>query len=109
MQRLGSASLNLRVNPGGGTLNLAILPTFGTRWLAPRLPQFLSANQGITLSLTTRLIPFDFAGEALDAAIHFGESPWPGSDGVELMGETVLPLCSRALPKRMQVRLPRTS
>jgi hypothetical protein len=27
-----------------GTLNLAILPTFGTRWLAPRLPRFLTQN-----------------------------------------------------------------
>ena len=24
----------------GGTLNLAILPTFGMRWLVPRLPEF---------------------------------------------------------------------
>jgi len=94
LQRIGSASLNLRVNPMGGTLNLAILPTFGTRWLAPRLPDFLAANHGVTLSLSTRLVPFDFAADPLDAAIHFGEAPWPGTEGVELMGETVLPLCS---------------
>ncbi|HOZ33302.1 MAG TPA: LysR family transcriptional regulator, partial [Tabrizicola sp.] len=34
---LASASLGLRANPTGGSLNLAILPAFGMHWLAPRL------------------------------------------------------------------------
>ncbi|MBT25753.1 MAG: LysR family transcriptional regulator, partial [Rhodobacteraceae bacterium] len=29
LQQIAQASLNLRVNPEGGSLNLAILPTFG--------------------------------------------------------------------------------
>src|SRR6478609_3312214 len=59
LRRISSASLNLRANPYGGTLNLAILPTFGTRWLAPRLGRFLSQNPGVTINLVTRLSPFD--------------------------------------------------
>lgn len=55
--KISTASLNLRANLGGGTLNLAILPTFGTRWLAPRLPTFLASNPGITINLATRLYP----------------------------------------------------
>ena len=35
LETIAQASLNLQVNPKGGTLDLAILPTFGTRWLAP--------------------------------------------------------------------------
>ena len=34
---LASASITLRANPTGGSLNLAILPAFGMHWLAPRL------------------------------------------------------------------------
>src|SRR5262245_56643181 len=60
LRRISSASLNLRANPHGGTLNLAILPTFGTRWLAPRLGRFLSKNPGVTINLVTRLSSFDF-------------------------------------------------
>lgn len=96
LQRISSASLSLRANPRGGTLNLAILPTFGTRWLAPRLGQFLAANPGITINLVTRMRPFDFRLESIDAAIHFGQPSWPGGELTFLMKETTLPACSPA-------------
>ena len=100
LQKISQASMNLRANPHGGTLSLAILPTFGTRWLAPRLPGFLAENPGITINLVTRLTQFDFRNEAVDAAIHFGRTDWPGADCVHLMGEDVVPACAPALLER---------
>jgi LysR family glycine cleavage system transcriptional activator len=100
LNKISSATLNLRANPGGGMLNLAILPTFGTRWLAPRLPKFLEANSGITINLSTRIAPFDFDREPFDAAIHFGASDWPGAQHLRLRGETVIPACSPTLKER---------
>ena len=97
LTRISSATLGFRANPKGGSLNLAILPTFGTRWLAPRLPQFFSAHPGVTINLTTRLSQFDFQLEAVDAAIHFGLPHWPGAELDFLMSETVVPACSPAL------------
>ncbi len=94
LRRISSASLNLRANPNGGTLNLAILPTFGARWLAPRLGQFLAAHPGITINLVTRLSPFDFRLDSIDAAIHFGNPVWPGAELTLLMQEKTLPACS---------------
>ncbi len=64
-------SMRLRSDTGGGTLALAILPTFGTRWLAPRLPRFLSAHPGITINLGTRLRPFDFEEEGFERGDSF--------------------------------------
>ena len=96
LKRISAASLNLRANPEGGSLNLAILPTFGTRWLAPRLSSFLAANPGVTVNLSTRLQPFDFRMETVDAAIHFGMPHWPGAEMTFLMKETVMPVCSPA-------------
>lgn len=106
LRRVSTATLGFRANPHGGTLNLAILPTFGTRWLAPRLAQFLAANPGITINLTTRLAPFDFGVDALDAAIHFGLPDWPGARLDFLMGETVVPACSPGLLIDHPVRQP---
>lgn len=103
LQRIGNASLNLRVNPYGGTLNLAILPTFGTRWLAPRLLGFLDLHPGITVNLSTRLSVFDFRADPFDAAIHFGDGPWAGAEGVELMTETVVPVASPDFLKRYRI------
>ena len=94
LARISNATLGFRTNPQGGSLNLAILPTFGTRWLAPRLPQFFSSHPGITINLTTRLSQFDFQLEAVDAAIHFGLPNWPGAELEFLMSETVVPACS---------------
>lgn len=94
--KIAAATLSFRTNPHGGTLNLAILPTFGARWLAPRLPQFLALHPGITVNLTTRLTPFDFMLDTLDAAVHFGTPAWPGVELDFLMKEEVVPACSPA-------------
>lgn len=100
LQRISAASLGFRANPQGGTLNLAILPAFGTRWLAPRLAQFIAENPGITINLSTRLAPFDFKMEPVDAAVHFGTPEWPGAQLDFLMNETVVPACSREFFQR---------
>jgi len=100
LRRISSASLNLRANPHGGTLNLAILPTFGTRWLAPRLGGFLAANSGVTINLVTRLSPFDFRLDSIDAAIHFGHPHWPGAELTFLMSEKTVPACSPEFRRR---------
>ncbi|WP_416357737.1 LysR family transcriptional regulator [Aureimonas phyllosphaerae] len=94
LRRISTASLNIRANPFGGTLNLAILPTFGTRWLAPRLPDFLALNPGITMNLATRLVEFDFRLDTMDAAIHFGVPNWPGTRHLQLLAEDVVPMGS---------------
>jgi DNA-binding transcriptional LysR family regulator len=96
LRRISSASLNLRANPYGGTLNLAVLPTFGTRWLVPKLQDFLDSHPGISVNLVTRLSPFDFRLDSIDAAIHYGLPHWPGAELTFLMHEVVVPACSPA-------------
>lgn len=106
LRRISAATLGFRANPQGGTLNLAILPTFGTRWLAPRLPRFVAAHPGITINLVTFLAPFDFKREGMDAAIHYGTADWPGAQTDFLLPETVVPACSRALAAQCAFRRP---
>lgn len=97
LQAISTASLDVISGPGRGALNLAILPTLGTRWLAPRIPAFLSQNPGVTINLTTRLRPFDFALDDIDAAIHHGAPDWPGATCVFLMNEIEVPACAPSL------------
>jgi LysR family transcriptional regulator, glycine cleavage system transcriptional activator len=87
---LASASITLRANPSGGSLTLAILPAFGMHWLAPRLARFTQSHPEVTLNLSTRLRPFDFAETGFDAAIHYGRQDWPGVAYLKLMDEDVL-------------------
>lgn len=92
--QIASASLRLQVAPVGGTLNLAILPAFGMRWLMPRLPDFSRLHPSVTINMSTRLQPFNFAHEPFDAAIHFGQADWPGTDNMLLRHEQVIPVCA---------------
>ncbi|MEX0318322.1 MAG: LysR family transcriptional regulator [Ruegeria sp.] len=97
LNQITQASLRLHVAQVGGTLNLAILPTFGMRWLVPRLPEFARLHPEITINMSTRLRPFNFASEPFDAAIHFGDPDWPGTDRLLLKSERVLPVCAPSL------------
>ncbi len=99
LQSLSQASLTLRANPNGGTLNLAILPAFGMHWLAPRLARFAAQHPEVTVNLSTRLQPFDFATSHFDAAIHYGRQDWPGVDYLPLMEEELLAVAAPGLLK----------
>ena len=89
-----------------GTLNLAVLPTFATRWLLPRLPGFLAGHPDATVHFTVRLEPFDFTADPLDAAIHHGEPTWPGAVCEFLCLEAVIPVASPAFRERHGIREP---
>ena len=81
------ASMGLIANPGGGALSLSVLPTFATRWLAPRIGQFLADNPGISINLSTKIQRFSFATETFDAAIYFGAGDWPDAHHMKLFDE----------------------
>lgn len=83
------ASTAVVANPDGGTLNLAVLPTFATRWLGPRLGQFLKLHPGVALNMATRIKRFDFANESFDAAIYFGTDNWSDVNHLKLFDERV--------------------
>lgn len=106
LDQILSATMRVIAHPGGGTLNLAVLPTFGTRWLMPRLPGFLEEHPGITINFVTKLAPFDFRSEPLDAAIHFGTPGWPHAECTYLMGEEIVPVCSKEFLESHTVSAP---
>jgi LysR family transcriptional regulator, glycine cleavage system transcriptional activator len=94
---LSNAGRQLRANPMGGNLNLAILPAFGAHWLAPRLAQFKALHPEVSLNLSTRLRPFDMAAEGFDAAIHYGREDWPGAAHLHLLDETLIAVAAPSL------------
>ena len=83
----------------GGLLELAVVPTFATKWLIPRLPDFFAAHPHVTVNLSTQLVPFDFQATRFDAAVHYVRPDWPGTQSEYLMGEESVVVCSAALAK----------
>jgi DNA-binding transcriptional LysR family regulator len=96
LSQIRSASLQVMTKRHSDQLNLAILPTFGTRWLMPRIPQFVARHPEITLNFATRIGVFDFDRDGIDMAIHIGQPDWPGAECTFLMEEMVAPVCSPA-------------
>lgn len=93
------ASLEAMTGSEDSRLNIAILPTFGTRWLLPRISSFVALYPHINLNFATRIGQFDFQAEQLDAAIHIGKPNWPRATCRFLMDETVAPVCSPSFLK----------
>ena len=81
----------------GQSLRIAILPTFGSRWLMPRLARFRAQHPGVTLSFESHTRPFDLAKAGVDAAIHFGSSDWVGGRAIRLCPEDLIVVASPAL------------
>ncbi|AVR88725.1 LysR family transcriptional regulator [Thauera aromatica] len=82
----------------GTTLDLAVVPTFATRWLIPRLSGFQQQNPEVVVNMSTQTRPFLFDQTEYDAAIYFGDAGWPGTEAHFLMREYPVPVCSPALP-----------
>ncbi len=82
----------------GSTLELAVVPTFGTRWLLPRLSAFRARHPDVVVNMNTQTRPFLFDQTEFDAAIYFGDAGWPGTEAHFLMREYPVPVCSPQLP-----------
>jgi len=82
---------------GAMSIELAVVPTFGTQWLLPRLKDFQRLHPQVTVNLTNRTRPFLFADTDFDAAVYFGDGDWSGTRSHLLMRENPMPVCSPTL------------
>jgi LysR family glycine cleavage system transcriptional activator len=102
LQALEQDTLDVMSGQGsGGAVHLAAVPTFATRWLIPRLPDFAARHPEIVVHIETRTRPFLFADSEFDCALYSGTAEqvtnWAGTRTLKLMSEDVLPVCSPSL------------
>ncbi|NMZ27942.1 LysR family transcriptional regulator [Pseudomonas protegens] len=95
-------TLSVMGQQGANVIELAVVPTFGTQWLLPRLKEFQQQHPEVTVNLTNRTRPFLFADTPFDAAIYFGDADWSGTQSHWLMGENPMPVCSPAMLGKQQ-------
>ena len=101
LKTLTDASLTLRANPGGRGAEPGYPARLRDALAGARVSPALSrAHPEVTINLSTRLRPFDFAATAFDAAIHYGRQDWPGVSYLKLMDEEIMAVAApRLLPK----------
>ena len=97
-------SARLRVMPADRPLHLAVVPTFASVWLIPRLRSFQALHPGIKLNFVPYSKGEDFSGSTPDAAVLTGLGPeeWPHCSCDYVIGREMVPICH---PARLQQRL----
>jgi LysR family transcriptional regulator, regulator of gene expression of beta-lactamase len=82
-------------------LSIAVLGTFATRWLLPRLADFERALPWIDLRVYTHNNRVDLASEGFDAAIRYGNGAWHGLDAMPLLQTPLQPMAAPAVAQRI--------
>jgi LysR family transcriptional regulator, glycine cleavage system transcriptional activator len=97
LDNLAEAARSVASLSNSTILNLVALPTFAGSWLVPRLTSFQKQNPAITIHITTRQSPIDYAAEPFDAAVFHGAPHWPGTIAYHLMDEDLVAVASPKL------------
>lgn len=97
LDRIRNATARAIERTPDNELTIATLPSFGMRWLAPRLPSLTEQHPDLIVNFAARSVPFDFVEERFDAAIHFGLPDWPQAEHDLLFRETSMPVCAPRL------------
>jgi LysR family glycine cleavage system transcriptional activator len=106
LDELASASRKVAALSSDTTLNLAVLPTFASRWLMPRLPSFQNEHPTVTIHLTTPQSAHEFSTEPFDAGVFHCSPDWPGATACHLLDMELVPVCSPRLNVKRAVGAP---
>ncbi|MBD8754415.1 LysR substrate-binding domain-containing protein [Pseudomonas coleopterorum] len=88
------------------TLHLAVLPTFASKWLMPRMGDFYGRHPGSLVHLHSRIVRGDLSDGVQDmsAIICAGSGQWPGYVAHRLLSEKLVVVASpKALPAHAQM------
>lgn len=106
LQDIRRATQRAIERPSATDLTIATLPSFGMRWLAPRLPALTALNPDIVVSFSARTQRFDLRSEPFDAAVHFGKPDWPLMEHDLLFSEQVIPVAAPSLLRQRTSSVP---
>jgi DNA-binding transcriptional LysR family regulator len=108
MRHAGAAFDNLRrgmeevAGRGPQLLRVHCAPSFAAQWLAPRLAQFLAAEPKLEVRLAASTEYARFSNDDFDVDVVYGQPKGEGIEIIPLGEETVTPLCTLDIAKRIR-------
>ena len=99
LDSLSRACRSKAVPVGEPTLTISVAPSFASKWLLPRLPEFYESHPDIDLRFSATVGLADFKRDKIDLAIRLGHGRYPGLHAEPLFNEALTPLCSPDLLK----------
>jgi LysR family glycine cleavage system transcriptional activator len=101
--QLALASRKLRaVDPGQGWLTVAMMPSFASKWLVPRLADFRAKHPTIDVWIATFEAQSGALAPDVDVAIRYGKGDWLGLTSVRFLTEELFPVCAPKLAEQLK-------
>ena len=94
LDRLRAGNDALRRQADDHVLTVSCSPNFASKWLVPRLGEFIAAHPDIDLRISATLQHVTFDGDGIDLAVRHGDGSWPDLNVSQLCQETLFPVCS---------------
>ncbi len=95
--KLGEAADTLDSHLDSGVLTVSVPPSFGAKWLVPRLDSFGAAHPDYELRIDATDTLVDFGAGGVDVGLRYGRGDYDGMHVERLMSEVAFPVCSPAL------------
>jgi len=77
------------LRPQGKQITISVTPTFASKWLIPRLPDFALAHPDIDLRIVASDRLSDFQSDGVDIAVRLGRPPFGADLSADLLFEQV--------------------
>ncbi len=97
LDKLAEAAELLMAKEESNILTISVAPSFGAKWLVPRLDRFRAAHPELELRIDASDMLADFASERVDLGLRYGRGIYPDLHSECLMAEVTFPVCSPAL------------
>lgn len=95
--RLEEVDSLLRSPPNDRVLNVSVSPSFGAKWLVPRLDRFRRSHPEYDVRIDATDVKVDFKQDDTDIALRYGLGAYRGLIAERLLAESVTPVCSPTL------------
>ncbi|MEZ5773482.1 MAG: LysR family transcriptional regulator [Hyphomicrobiaceae bacterium] len=102
LDTIGRASQAIRRRVRSRAVTVATYPGIAAYWLLPRLARLSEAGDRLAVRVTTAERDADMPLDEVDCAILFGHGDWGGRRSIALMAESVVPVASPALARRLK-------
>ncbi len=95
--KLAEAVKASRAREARRALTVSVAPSFGAKWLVPRLDRFREACPGVDVHIDACHRLVDLVREDVDIGIRYGPGDYPGLRADRLLTDEVFPVCSPRL------------
>ncbi len=95
--RLAEGAEAMRAASRGGIVTVSVAPSFGAKWLVPRLDRFREAHPEYDVRVDATDALAGFSGDGVDVALRYGRGVYRGLHAECLMSEVAFPVCSPRL------------